>query len=732
MKPYDRPLLEIFAAEQSEHVQRLRAVAETLSAAPPAAFQEALRRAHTLKGAARAVGLETTEGLAHRLEALLEGAQEGTVAADAQAAAAVHHVLDAMEDVLASALGNRPEPDVSAATDRLDRLLAVPAPPAAAPAAPLLPSLAAPAADFVRVNAARIDVLIRASSQMLASATAESPAGRRTDESLRHAEETLTEFLSFRRECAPYLRRHAGDPELTPVRECLEYADGRLRQWLAGARAAAAAQHHQSWEFRQRAEQLHQGAIRVRMIPAESVFGAFGAMVREIAHEEGKQVEFRAEGLETQADRLALQALKDPVMHLLRNAVSHGIEPPGERVAAGKPAAGAIRLRLDANGDRLLVAVEDDGRGLDFEAVAAEALRLGLIAPNDANSLTHEDLSKLIFHPGLSTSKAITSVSGRGMGLAVVEQAVAQLQGELSVRPRPAAGLRIAISVALSISTEHILLLDAAGYTFGLATRFVERLCRPRVSQLASLQGRQAILLDGLPVPVVRLADLLGLPAPRAEGNPPREERDPFLSVAVLAADGQNLGLIAERFLDDRQAVVKDLGLAPESSGLASGGVPLEDGTVAILLNPAALIHRFRESGRAPLIRQLIEETQKTPPRILIVDDSITTRSLEKSILEANGYRVAVAVDGMEALERLAAEPFDLVITDVMMPRMDGLQLLQQMKKRSETEQIPVIIVTSLDRREHREQGLSLGADAYIVKRKFDPRELLSAIRQIL
>lgn len=745
MKPYDRTLLEIFAAEQAEHVLGIRAVADVLAAEGPAAaaagFDEALRRAHTLKGAARAVGLEPTEKIAHRVEALFLQSREQGSALAGPAVAAIHHGLDAIEDLLAAVLANRVEPDPGGVLRELDALLgAAPqeagspsAPPSPPPPAPprSAPSSPPPLAELVRVSAANIDELIRASSQLLSTATGESLAATRADDYLRSADEALTEFRRLRRDCTPYLREHQDAPELAPLRECLEFADNRLRDLLGHAREAAAAQHQRTWELRQRSTELHQNAVRVRMTPAESVFGGFGAMVREIAHGEGKEVEFRFEGLDVQADRVVLQALKNPVMHLLRNAISHGIESPHDRTLAGKPAAGWIRLQIDARGDRLHVAVEDDGRGLDLQAVADEAVRRGLVSADELGALEREELASMIFRPGFSTSKAITSLSGRGMGLSVVERTVSQLQGEISVRPRDGGGLQISISAALSVSTNHVLLMAAGGHTFAVPARFVSRLLRLRPQEVETVDGREVAVLDAHPVPLARLVDLLAL-AGNSPAPPGGEHDDAHLSIVVLVFGEQTIGIIVDELVDDRSAVVKDLGLPEAMVGLSAGGISLEDGTVAILLNAAALWGQFQERGEAPGIRKAQEQTAKLAPSILIVDDSITTRSLEKSILEAHGYRVRVAVDGLEALQQLNAEPVDLVITDVTMPRMDGLQLLQEMKKQKNTEHIPVIIVTSLERREDQERGLSLGADAYIVKRKFDQRELLNTVRQIL
>ncbi len=736
MKPYDRTLLDIFSAEQTEHVGRIRAILKTLASARPEqrteAFDEVLRRAHTLKGAARAVGLETTERVAHVLETLIGRVRDGELSLDNRTDSVIRRGLETIEDVLSAALAGRAEPPAAGFLEAAesgsgglpDMSPSAPAP-APIPGSPTMPAVGV---DFVRVNAARIDELIRSASQLVTTSHAQAAVEARTAAYLRNAGDTLAQYLRLRRQSSSYVREHRDDPHFAPVRECLEYVDEQLRTLTANAHDADVAERHRSWAMRREIADLYQNAIRVRMIPAESVFGAFGAMVREIARDEGKDVDFRVEGLDAQADRLVLQALKDPVMHLLRNAVFHGIELPPDRIRAGKPGRGTIRLAIDSEGDRLNVVVEDDGRGLDLGSIAAQAVKRGLLPESEAEAITPAEAAKLILRPGFSTSDVATSISGRGMGLSIVQHAASQLQGEVHVYPR-SRGLGIRISAALSISMQQVLLVAVAGRTFALPARSVQRLLRIRAAEPQFVENREVVLLDSKPVPLLRLSVLLGI---QESEKPSANEPSPFLTVVVMSSAHQTVGLVVDSLADSREAVIKDLGLNAELCGMGAGGVPLENGSVAILLNPAALCGRLEQLGNQPSSPKAPEQPAKKAPRILVVDDSITTRSLEKSILEAHGYRVRLAVDGVDALEQLSTEPVELVITDIAMPRMDGLQLLEQLKKRKDTEHVPVIIVTSLESREDQQRGLSLGADAYIVKRKFDQQELLRTVRQIL
>ncbi len=751
MSPFDRSLLQIFSSEQTEHIEHIRRLIEiaakgTPGSDPPAAdsstavsstIDELFRRAHTLKGAARAVGLEPTELLMHRVEELLSGRRAQGGGFGEPVVRALNQALDSAEDILAAAVADRPLPDISGVLAAIDALAGGDLPPLAdARGSVSLPSrdregvVVPPAepAPLVRVNAAHLDDLIRSSSELVVAATQAASQRSVLQEYADHVDETSHEWLRLRRGCAGYVRRRSHDPDFRRVAECLSFIDRQLPALGRGAHAAATAQRTKSIGMQRRADDLHQNAFRVRMTPAEAVFAGFGPMVRDAAHQEGKQVEFRTEGLESQADRGVLQALRDPVMHLLRNAVSHGIESESERVAAGKSPAGAIGLRIRSHGDRLTVSVEDDGRGISGKAVEEEAIRKGL-RPEGGALDDPTELARLILTPGFSTARVITKLSGRGMGLSVVQRAVNRLRGEIRIRPGPNAGTSVSISVPLSISTQHIVLIEAEGHTFGLPSTFVDRLYRVRRPDLRSVDGRECVLVDSDPVPLAKLSELLQLPAgPEVEAG----FEDGVLQVAVIVSGDERAGLIVDRLIDEREAVIKESGLPASMAGLSAGAVPLDGGGVAVMLNATELLVRFREGEKTPARSFLPEKPHQNVHRILVVDDSITTRSLEKSILEAYGYGVEVAVDGLQALEVIRRDPPDLVITDVMMPRLDGFQLLEQMKNTPGMKEIPVILVTSLESRDEQERGLSLGADAYIVKRKFDQRDLLTTIRQIL
>ncbi|WP_245986093.1 hybrid sensor histidine kinase/response regulator [Azospirillum thermophilum] len=487
------------------------------------------------------------------------------------------------------------------------------------------------------------------------------------------------------------------------------------------------------WSMRRWGGGLQEDVRRLRMLPAESQFGGLGRMIRDISRSQGKEVEVDVRGLEVEADRSVLQRLKDPVLHIARNAISHGIEPPEERVLRGKRPAARIAVTAAVEGGRLRLTIEDDGRGIDGAAIARHAAEEGLLTPEAAAEATPEQLVELLFQPGFSTAERTTELAGRGMGLAIARAEVERLQGTLAIAGREdGPGAVVTIEVPLSLLSQRLIFVGIEDEVMAVPSADVARLHRVAAEELFSGLGTPTVRLEEEDVPVTSLAALLGMEAAAPAVLPGR--RLPLL-VAKLAG-GRRLALAVDRFIATREAVVTaadEIGLDPARY---LGTVLLDDGSPALVLNVPRLVPAPGDGLPATVRRS--PEAPRPVPHILVVDDSITTRTLEKSILEAHGYRVSLCVDGREALERLTEAQsgegpgVDLIISDVEMPRMDGFALLQAVKADPRLSEIPVILVTSRASDEDRERGLRLGADAYIVKTRFDQNELLAGIRRLL
>ncbi len=739
----DPTLLQIFATEQSEHVDRIRAIIDTLPSLTRenrgGAFDELLRRAHTLKGAARAVGIQDTELLMHRMESVFSAWRKADRVPSSQELRPVHRTLDGAEDILAAVLGTRSAPDIE---PLLKALGATESPPSEASDQPH-PELQRPTAaslgtapgaqELVRVQTALLDQIVRASAQLLSRTHEDAANAAQVSEHAAACSMLVDEFSRLSRNTMVYLREQADTAETQAVTELLSFVDTRLRSLATSARRIATSREQHTATTRRLVDDLADQARQARMIPAEAVFVAFGAMVRELASAEGKEITYRSHGLELQADRDVLQALKDPVMHLLRNAVSHGIEAPRERVAAGQPAAGTISLSVDVQERRFAVTVEDDGRGLDLNALSRLAVESGVMTEAAAAEASTETLARLIFLPGLSTAKSVSALSGRGFGLSAVAAAASALQGDVTVQRGRSRGTAITITVPTSILTHSVLLFRQGAHTYGIPNAFVRQLVRFRSADVRLIDGVDSIVYDNRPVPLISFGDLIGYPEDVANNNETVVVGGHRTHQAVILEPGSSLiALVVAELLDSRQTVVRPTGLPGFAAGWSVGAIPLENGSAAVMLSAELLVRARDGAARAAQKSFLPAATERPRARILVVDDSVTTRSMERSLLEANGFEVQVAVDGAEAWTMISENPPQLVISDVNMPNMDGFQLLEQIKAKESTATIPVILVTSLDSKEEQERGLLLGADAYIVKRKFDHRELLRVVRQII
>jgi two-component system chemotaxis sensor kinase CheA len=474
---------------------------------------------------------------------------------------------------------------------------------------------------------------------------------------------------------------------------------------------------------------IEDDVMSVRLMPAGSIFGPFERMVRDLTRQNGKDVHLVLEGGETEVDRKIVEQIRDPLMHMLRNAVDHGIEPAETREDKGKPRTGTIRVAASQRGSAVEIEVSDDGVGLDASRLRRSAVQKGLLSEDQTAALDDRSAINLIFQPGFSTSPAVTETSGRGVGMDVVREHVERLNGHVEVSSTPGRGTRFTLHVPLTLATSRAILVEQGGQPFAIPSGTVERTARARERQLVSLEGRRAVVIEGLPVPVVDLAQVLE----QASTVQSSRDADDWRPLFVLRQGDRRFAFLVEHLVGEQEIVIKSLGWPLRRVRNVSGATILGTGHAVVILNPADLLQTASRIHSTTAAR-VAPATQPDAPRwrVLVVDDSLTTRTLERSLLEAAGYQVSVATDGLDALSRLRAEPIDLVVSDVDMPRLDGFGLTAELRRDAGLRNVPVILVTSLDDRDHREQGVAAGADAYIVKSSFDQAELLETIRRLL
>lgn len=687
-------LLAAFEVEYREHVDAIRSALDRARAGESVNVREIFRRAHSLKGAARAVDLPEIEEEAHAMEAAFAEVLEQGGQVQSGLAGRVSTSLDVIER-RAAALYNRDLPVNAAEVASQEQ---------------------APT-EFLRVNAGRVQQLSTAMHDLSANL-----------DMLEIDADDLRDVQVRADGLARMLER--------PGRQL-----GDAGQIAQEARAIArslysAIREHKETSRRSvlAAARLREEIERIALVPASTVFAGLDTMLRDMSEESGKRVDVRIEGLDTQVDRLLLQSLRDPVIHLLRNALAHGMETPLDRHSMGKSERGEIGLRVTARAGKLEIRVFDDGRGPDLQRIEDVAIQRGLIparAERDAPP-TAERLLAMVFEPGFSTAGTVDRVSGRGMGLSVVAETARRAGGGAFMRRRMPYGAEIIISTPISAARQPVLLAFEGNQIYGFPTRALEKVLHVSSDQFERLDGRDVIkfVADGNQVvaPVVSLGLVLG-----AVGTVGKDAD--FVGIAVMRLGDQRLGVRVDAFSDVRTATVAALN-HPDVDDLVQGAVQLEHEQVAVVINPEALLRRYarNELGLRSVAVNASVQAKATRRTILIVDDSVTTRTLEKSILETHGFNVMMAVDGVDALNRLRSSTVavDLIVADIEMPRMDGFGLLAALKGDTQLARIPIIMMTSRAAPDDVRRGMELGADAYLVKQTFDQRELLSAIGQLL
>lgn len=463
----------------------------------------------------------------------------------------------------------------------------------------------------------------------------------------------------------------------------------------------------------------------MRLVPVATLLRPMTRSVRDIARELGKQVNFEIRGDEIEIDRTVLEGIRDPLVHLLRNALDHGIETPDARLAAGKSAEGSLRISVRGEGGQIVMTIEDDGNGIHVDRIMETARKRKIATEAELSAMSRDEILGLIFRPGFSSKEIITSISGRGVGLDVVVSNLRSLKGSVNIETEEGKGTQFILKLPITLATDHGVLVRAGGTVFAIPTASVDRVMELKNEDVLEVEASHAILHHGRATPLRDLASVLEL-----------DIREPLkhdqLPVIVVSKGWDSVAFLVEEVIGEREIVVKPFRPPLMSVRNVTGGTLTGSGEVIMVLNPADLVDTALHSGRVRLQTLAEQETSQPAPRILVVDDSITTRTLEKSILEHAGYDVSVAVDGKQAWAILQEEMFSLVVSDVEMPDMNGFQLTERIKQSPRLKDIPVIIVTSLSKEADRKRGIEVGAEAYIVKGQFETKALLDVVAQLV
>jgi chemotaxis protein histidine kinase CheA len=739
------PMEEIFAlfrAEGREHVGRVTELLLALERGDvdDAGLEELFRAAHSLKGSASTLGVESVAEIAHAMEDVFGAVRRGEFAYDERANTELLTALDAIGTLIEKATPEQQaeEVRVPAEAERVRRLLEADAGSGRSPsraegggvgakddAAPGAQATAvAPRRDSeaartrgetLRLPVAKLDAVIDGFSEMWEEKFRNDEFGGRFQGvalSARVASRTLNEALEA------YRRRGDREEFLRQVEKAAAAFGSVDREMRAIDFDFGGAAKRFELDLTGFGDELG----RLRMAPLRELFRSFRRPVRDLAVRLGKKVQLDIIGEDNELDKAIIELIKDPLNHILRNAVDHGIEDEENRRAAGKAAAGRVLISSTRLGSRLLIEVEDDGRGIDLERVKNAAVAAGLVRAEAADGLARDEIARFVFEPGVTTKTKVSEVGGRGVGLDVVVANVAALGGTVDVWTETGVGSRFTIQLPVTIATARGMLVEAGNARFIVPSSAIRRVDVASAGDFETVEGRPVMQYDGRTIAAGELATILGTGGGGFETGS---------AVLVLSSPSGDAALVVSGVAGEGEFLTKDLGPVGARMPYFGAAHVTGKGEVILILNADVLVRELIR-GEAPLRTAPATKLEVRRRTILVVDDSLTTRALEKNILEAAGYDVAVASDGREALEVLAEVPCDLAIVDLQMPRMDGYELTRRVRASAEHRDLPVIVVTSLETDKDMARGLEAGADAYIKKSHFDQRELLSVIEQFI
>lgn len=740
-----------FAVEAQEHVATMSAQLQVLQQggqAPSSAMESMFRAAHSLKGAARTVEIAEIEALCQSLEDLFaywrkHGGSPGPAAQDR-----LHQAFDALTTVLAGGsegLG-QPLPALAKQRQELRRLatgvlgptgaslfasalapaasvfLASGTAAGAPPAAPVVDPEPRQDESMVRVAVTKLEAQLRLAEEMLGLKLA---SAQRMADWQAHAAQLPKWQQAHKRIEADQRQLRARAQTDEALARTLEFIDWSARfvetqaaQMAAATRGARRAQDTAVKQI----DDLLDNARTLFALPFSSVSAPFAKLVRDLCRDQGKQAQLVQRGEEIELDKRILQEIKDPLLHLLRNAVDHGVELPGQRQQRGKPASATLILEVSRTEDhKVRIVLSDDGRGFDTAALRQAAAKAGLLSQDDAARLDEPAAHALVFLSGLSTAAAVTPISGRGLGLAIVREHVERLGGDVQVHSNAGAGTRFSLTLPARWTSFRGILVETCERRLLVPTAAVQRVARVGKPDIRTVEGRSTVVISGRTLALVELERVLDLPA--------RPRRDQTLcQVVVLGHEEQAIAFAVDAVLDEREVLTKPLGHPLVRVRNVAAAAVLGSGELVPVLHVADLLRSARQLARHGAVEPRPAQLRK----VLVAEDSITSRLLLKSILETAGYHVTTAVDGIDAWAKLRSDAFDLLVSDVEMPRLNGFDLTGRVRADRQLALLPVVLVTALQTPRDEERGWAVGANAYIPKGTFDQNQLLEVLARLV
>ncbi|OGW51950.1 MAG: hypothetical protein A2Z50_01790 [Nitrospirae bacterium RBG_19FT_COMBO_42_15] len=722
-------LLGIFREEGTEYLQKLGDCLLHLEKDPKntSVLEEIFRNAHNLKGAARILGLTEIARIAHDLESIFSLAKDGKLAITSERIDAITESIDAMSSLL-TADAKEEAVNIQEPVKQMHRELAETK--EAAQQLPVKFGRRVSDSQFlstVKVSTEKLDNMMNQIGELLISKMRFEQRMDDTNSLTGLCEGLIKDISRFKRE----------ELRLKGIKKTRSYTnqDKRGVEMMDNISADLIRLNDELIRFTSDFYEnqidlgivtgsLEESVKNIRMLPLSTIFETMPKMVRDLSRKLNKKVDLNMEGETIELDKRILEGLKDPMVHLITNCVDHGIEQPDERKNTGKNEDGKITITAAPVGGYIEIAVEDDGRGISIDKIKERALKNGLVTEDMLAGLSNEQLINFVFEPGFSTSEIITDISGRGVGMDIVKKNIGDLNGLISIQSEYGKGSKITIRVPLTLVTVRVILVESSGEVCALPEAAIDRILSVKEEEILTIGESEVFRESGDILPIGRLSHILGFSK--------KEDEDASNEYPAIIIEGgeKKAAFIIDNIIGEETIILKNLTFPLTKLRNVSGAALLGDGRIAIVLNPADIIDSMKAVKPLPIKKVKEKEIEKKS--VLVVDDSITTRTLEKNILESSGYDVTLAVDGLDAYNKLQKKDFDIIVLDVQMPNMDGFAFTEKARNTQEFSNIPIILVTSLESDADKRRGIEVGADAYIVKRTFDQSNLIETIRRLI
>ncbi len=740
----DPELRSIFKIEFEENIQTLNNELLKLESDVfnTDALTKLMRTAHSMKGGARMIGLPDVVTLAHFFEDMLGAVKKEGVELKRHDFDRMYKAIDIIKSLVNEAVtGEAPnfvaasvidqiingsgEPKTNDEPDSVIRQSEI-----AADSQPVTQELQgdiipAFSIDTIRVASSKLDTLMDLSGELTVSKIQLAlRLGKINDLSLL-LEDSTRELNSIETALLPQRSENPGlfsevGLIINRLKNRFDSASVEIGNLSDGISEDNSRLNFVAYEFEEVIKNL-------RMLKLSNIFNLYPRMVRDISNELGKEVNFIIEGGDITADKKILEEMRDPLMHMIRNSIDHGIELPDEREQQGKQRAGTIKLSANHFAGHITITLEDDGKGLNEKSIIETALRKKLIDEEASKNLTHQQIHKLIFSPGFSTSKIITDVSGRGVGMEVVQANIDKLKGKINIESETKKSTRFIIELPLTLATLRVMTASVGNHIFAIPVDFIVSVIIVDVAEIFSMEARDTIVFRDEPITIVNFKTVLEL---EDISDSTRKNVTTFQCI-ILSSMGEKAGFIVDSLIDEQEVLVKPLGFMLKRVKNVSGSTILVSGDVCMILNPNDLLKTVKSLSASEILETSTPESLRKK-RILLVEDSITTRTQEKRILESAGYDVVVAVDGLDGYQKLLINEIDAVVSDVEMPNLDGLSLTEKIRAEKKYLSLPVVLVTSLSSEEQKKRGLESGANAYLTKSGFDQKILIETLDRLL